>query len=336
MAGTARVLFVLMAALLVVSAGCVGLSGHSVPEELASLSGDPDNPYRSEELVVAVNTSDSERAFGPLVEEAVAYWEQNDERYLNYSVNFTLASNATGPALRIEFLSALERCGRIENAAGCAPRVTHPTQATSTVSIRVLDNLSAESTVRVLEHELGHALGLDHGDAPRGLMRTHAVLTTLPTPNATERAFAWNDSTLSVFVDYESASGERAAIREQVSHALSYYDRGAEGTVPKNVSFRLAKTPEQADVVVRFPEISPCGLGPGSCGSVFGADPDGDGALERYTRIEITLTGLDTNVVGWHVARWLAIGFGIETDSEYPPTLRETTSYEQRESNWWR
>lgn len=333
MVGPGRVFVVL---LLVVSTGCVGLSGQSLSERVSQYTGDPDNPYRDDELVVAVDTDESERTFTPHVRDALDFWERNDERYLNYSVNFTLASNATDPDVRVTFRPELDRCGRVKKAAGCAPQITHPAQTADTVDVQLLDNLSTNSTVRVLEHEFGHALGLGHNDAPRGLMRTHSVLTTLPATNATDRAFAWNDATLSVFVDTENAPGAPGAVREQVTQAIGYYDRGAEGSVPKNVSFEFVDDPRTADVVVRFADSARCGFGSGSCGSVSGVDPDGDGALERYTRVDILLTDLDTDAVGWHVARWLALGFGIEEESAYPQVLREKTSYEDRRSEWWR
>jgi hypothetical protein len=329
MAGTARVIVVIV---LIISAGCVGLTERSLPDELAGYAGDPDNPYGGENITVAVTATDSKRSFTPLVAEAVDYWETHDERYLNYSVNVTVAASASDPDIRVSFVSHIPRCGKVANAAGCAPEITAPSQTGDTVEIRALDNLSANSTVRVLEHEFGHALGLGHGDRPRDLMATYTTLTGLPQPNASERALAWNDSTFTVFVTEEVSAGER----EQINHALDYYDRGANGTVPENVSFRMVSTFESADIVIRPAERSLCGSERESCGSVFGSDTDGDGALETYTRLEITYDDIDTDAVGWHVARWLGLAFGIENGSGYPPALREGTGYDERRSEWWR
>jgi hypothetical protein len=326
------VLSVLVVATLVLSAGCIGLSERSLPDGLAGYAGDPDNPYGDRNITVAVTAADSGRSFAPLVADAADYWETRGERYLNYSVNVTFVANESDPDLRVSFVPRIARCGEVESAAGCAPEITSPSQTGETVEVRALDNLSANSTVRVLEHEFGHALGLGHGDPPRELMATHTTLTSLPKPNASERALAWNDSTLSVFVTDDVSAAER----EGIDHALDYYDRGAEGHVPKNVSFRVVSGFENADIVIRPTERSPCGPGAGSCGSVFGSDSDGDGALETYTRLEIVYSGLDADAVGWHVARWLALGFGIENESAYPPVLRETTGHDERRGDWWR
>ena len=339
MAGIARTLVVVYLVVLVgaVAVGWVG-GGGALPDELAGYTGDPDNPYPDDELTVAIDPGETDRAIDPLVREALSYWEEHDDRYLDFRVNFTLAPNATDPDLRVAFRSALTRCGEVETAAGCAPRITRPPQAAGTVDVRVLDDLSNESTVRVLEHELGHALGLSHDDPPTRLMRAHAVLTSLPEPNASARTLPWDDPTLTVFADLDAVpADERDAIDEQLRHALAYYDRGADGLAPENVTFRRVDSFENADVVVHFPDDPPCGADARSCGSVYGVDPDGDSALERYTRVDISLSGVDTNATAWHVARRLALGFGADAGNEsaYPPALRAATSDEKRRSDWW-
>lgn len=322
---------VLVVVCLVVSAGCVGFSGESLPQPIAGFTGDPDNPYSSENLTVAVEANATDRDVAPLVREALDYWEANDERSLNYTVNASVVPNASDPDIRISFVPTLSNCGDVSHAAGCSPKITNPTQTMDTVEIRALDNLSDDSTVHVVEHELGHAFGLGHDDEPQSVMAPRATLRALPQPNATDRALAWDDPTLSVYL-----VNTTPAAREGIRHALAYYDRGADGTVPENVSFEWTRNLSQADVVVRFAPESACGSQLRSCGSVFGTDSDGDGALERYERVDITLTDLDTDLVGWHVARWLGLGFGIENESDYPPALSVTTTHDQRTGEWWR
>ncbi|WP_010612502.1 M57 family metalloprotease [Halococcus hamelinensis] len=328
MSRAARVVVVVC---LIASTGCVGFSGDSLPRPVAGFAGDPDNPYPSENLTVAVEANATDRDFVPLVREALDRWEANDERYLNYTVNATVVPNATDPDIRVSFTPALSTCGDVDHAAGCAPMITNPTQTADTVGVSALDNLSDDSTVHVVEHELGHAFGLGHDDEPQSVMAPRTTLRALPQPNATDRALAWDDPTLAVYL-----VNATPATREQIRHALAYYDRGADGTVPENVSFQRTRNLTEADVVVRFAPSSACGSRRGSCGSVFGTDSDGDGALERYERVDITLTDLETDVVGWHVARWLGLGFGIEDESAYPPALAVTTPNDQRAGEWWR
>jgi hypothetical protein len=300
-------------------------------------TGDADNPYQQRELVVAVAApTNGSRAFAPLVREALSYWEASSERYAGYPIEYRLAPDAADPDVRVRFVDAVGECGTEDGAAGCAPVITEPGQFDPPVTVRVRGGFSDESTVGVLKHEFGHTLGLAHGDPPDDVMRPVSTLTTLPRTNATAKALPWDDSTLSVHVDLSAVpAGEREAARRQVDAALGYFADGAGGTVPENVSFVRTDDRAAADVTVRATDDSPCSTSSGSCGYLRGSDPDGDGARETYTRLEITVTDLDTAAVAWHVGRWLGTGFGVEGD-DYPEPLRESTSYAERRSEWWR
>jgi hypothetical protein len=329
---------VLLAALLVLS-GCTASLGQGDPgvdPSEATWTGDEDNPYRQEELVVAVTRPGNEsREFAPLVREALDYWEANSEQYAGYPIDYRLASNATDPDVQVRFVESVGECGTEDHAAGCAPIITEPGQFDPPVDVRIRTGFSDASTVQVLKHEFGHTLGLDHGDAPEDVMAASSTLTTPPQTNATEKALAWDDPTLSVYVDMsEMPADERDEARRQVSGALGYFADGANGTVPENVSFVRTDNRTAADITIRATAESQCGTSSGSCGYIEGTDPDGDGARETYTRLEITVTDLDTEAIGWHVGRWLGIGFGLEGE-EYPEPLRESASYEERRSDWW-
>ncbi|MFW5984273.1 MAG: hypothetical protein ACOCRA_03660 [Halobacteria archaeon] len=65
-----------------------------------------------------------------------------------------------------------------------------------------------------------------------------------------------------------------------------------------------------------------------------GVDADGDGALERYDELRISLADVDDDAIGWHVGYWFGYGFGFEDESEWPAPFRDA-DYEDRRSDWW-
>lgn len=293
------------------------------------------NPWGDDPIVVGIQSPDTERDYTETVERATAYWESNAAQYAGYDVEYRVDPTAASPDIVVNFVDAVPACGDARDAVGCAPFVTDSRQIVRPEQVYVQTGLSTESTVLVLKHEFGHTLGLRHTDEPTDVMQAESVLYTQPTPNATERAFPWADPNFTVYVDYANVSeAERSETRQQIQHALTYYENGADGSVPSNLTFRFVDSPEAADVTVRFSETSPCGQGTGSCFRTFGPDSDGDGAIEQYTALRITLVDLDTRAVGWHVGNWLAYGLGMEQASEKPEPFRDA-DYRERRSEWW-
>lgn len=335
-----RTLFV--AGLLVLS-GCAAAPGvdeptaDSAPDDRAMSpeDGDRANPWGESTLTVAINnTANDSRDFRPHVEHALDYWSNVSEEHLGFSVEYDLEPNASDPDLVIRFVEQIGECANVTQPAGCAPFLTEPGHVSRPVTMAVVGSYSNESTRLIVKHELGHTLGLNHSDEPQDVMAPTSQLDTLPQPNATERELPWDDSNFTVYLDAESAD-DSEAVREQVRSAFDYYADGANGTVPENVTYEFVENRTDADVVVNVTDDLPCrDTRTGSCGRVHGNDPDGDGALERYDELRISLSAIDADAVGWHVGYWFGYGFGFEDESEWPDAFRNAT-YEDRRGEWW-
>lgn len=337
----------LVAALLV--AGCSGASAplseptetteetpvvtHQGTETPMTTATDRPNPWNETTLTVAVDASTTgDREVDYLIRHATAYWSKQSEAFAGYFVTFEVKPNAENPDIVVAFKEDPGECGHVDDPAGCAPFINSSAVIDRPVRVTIEAGLADESTEHVLKHEFGHLLGIEHGDPPRDVMDADTTLHTVPKPNATQRIFPWPDRQFTVYTDLGSAP-DTAAAEGQVDHALDYFAEGAV-SAPTNLSFERVDSPEQADVVVRYRDAKACNKEIRSCFVTTGTDPDGDGAIEQYRTVTITLYGVDTAAIGWHVGNWLAYVFGAEAKAQRPPPFRDA-SYEERRSEWW-
>lgn len=354
-------------ALLVVLAGCAGVVQEETPTptttsavetttsateataattevgettEGTTTEAPPENPWRSETVTVAVrNGVNQSRDVTPLVDETLAYWNEHADEYGDYSVEFVSTPNARGADVTVELVPRISECGDhdAESTVGCAALLESGTVADRPERVAVVAGYTNDSTREILRHEFGHLLGIEHGEEPMPTMKALSKHTYLSQPDATSRTLPWRSSDLSVYVDGRNwTTLERRHAREQVEHALQYYEDGAEGHVPANVTFELTENESAANVVISWPDSLPCtsrGDHSGSCGNIWGYSTDADEALEYYSTLSIRLGRVDHEAIGWHVGYWLASGFGL-TDDELPPPWVDP-DYETSHGEWW-
>lgn len=290
-------------------------------------------PWGTGPVVVAVNDSAAgNRSVVPLVEAAVDYWNRNSLQYGEYGAQFRVVPNASEPDVVVRFREVVP-CQGETGWLGCAPVYNATSDAAAPSYVDVRTGYTNDSTTQTLKHEFGHLLGLTHGDDPSPLMNASHDAVRLPAPNVSQRSNPWPDDTVTVYVDYGDEPGDRReTIAAQVDRTLDYYEGGADGHVPANVTFVRVETASEADVVVSFPADPTCRNGAGSCGRTFGRDVDADGRLEHYTKSQIEISGVQPDAVGWHLGYWLGSALGATDRSELPPPFR---SDDNRQGAWW-
>lgn len=284
------------------------------------------NPWGTRTIVV--NATDGQGdvpAIRPLVERTLRYWERNDGRYADYTVNFTYRPAAPTAAVTIRYVENTSQCGRhgLGRPLGCAPQLEADTGPPRPVMVTVRADQPDTATLLTLKHEFGHVLGIDHGEAPMPLMARS---------NLHAKAAPWDRQAIGVtVVEAQGGDPPSGGIR-QVEHALSYYDSGADGfTNPDDVGFRGVDQRSAANVVVVLATGTPHNRDPYSTMQTVNGSVDGT----VYRRATITLYGVDSAAIGWHVGYWLGYLLGASDRSALPPAFRED-EFDHRRSRWWR
>lgn len=288
-----------------------------------------------------VDAPHDERNYTAMVVEALAYWEGNAGLYdTAYDPEYRITESLDDAHVNVVFPHNVSNCGYEPDTTilGCAPRAQSISPGGPAV-VEVARGYTAESIRSTLIHELGHTLGLVHGEGPNEYMNATFVATALPQQNATERANPWKKSELTVHLEIGPGydRGEVEEIRSQLNHSLAYFERGADGTLDANYSFTYTDDADAADVHVRVIEQrNICReINDGSCVlGAYGRDVDADERLEYYTSTTIGVEDVDTDAVGWYTSYWLAYYLGLSERHELPDALR-TRDRGDRRSEWW-
>jgi len=304
----------------------------AVPRQVSSL---PENPWGVETVTVGIETAEpgvNESDYRSAVAESVDYWNERAHRYGEYDAAFELDADAERPDVVVRFTSTV-RCQGEPGWIGCAPLLDATSVAEPPTTVLINSEYDDATVERTVKHEFGHLLGIRHGEAPMPLMEANADAGVNVDSSTLSGANPWREDIVEVYVATDELSEERAvAVRRQVDAAVAYYDAGAEGTVPENVTFRRTDSRSDAEVVVLFQDDPWCREGSGSCARVNGVDADQDGTVEYYSGSTIVLSNVGTDAVGWHVGYWLGEAMGASSREELSPVFQ---SGENRTGDWW-
>jgi len=292
-----------------------------------------DNPWGREVVPVRSNDSaDDGRNTTALTLRTIRYWNANIERYTDFEYRFRLAEDPSDARVEVQFVSSIESCGDEHgNVTGCASHLTEGTRAEDLEIVEVESRSSNSAVLSTTRHEFGHLVGLDHSDEPLDLMGQEYDGDIR---DVVDRPFPWYDDTLHVGVEPAAIEGDPAVVREQVRHAVEYYDAGAEGTVPENVSVVVTDQPEFAEVIVTNDSARGCTKVDGSQALTSARNLDTDSPYELYTRMVVCIGPVGEDAVGWHTGYWLGTAFGLQ-DGERAAIFR-SDDYEEVHSDWWR
>lgn len=296
-------------------------------------------PTKSEVVVNLSVETESTRAWAPLIEASLDYWDAAETGYGNYTENFVFRPDAERADVTVSIVEDISACGyEIGSLVGCANYYGRDVLAEPVTDIRIEAGYTNETTVDIIKHEFGHVYGRNHGQEPTDVMSERIVnATLLPKLDAGNRTNPYRENPIEVFVDYDSFDHPRDEIRFQVGKAVSYYDVGSSPHVSDALEVTLTRNRSAAEIVVDEGQITFCegGSGAGSCGIAYGSNEDSDPNFEYYSFQNITIQGLDTPTIGWHVGYWMAFTVGGATSPDELPAPFRNADYEKR-TNWWR
>jgi len=297
----------------------------------------PQNPWHADPVIVTINASTSDRDFAPMVRRSLDYWNANADNYTVFDVEFVLRPNAGDPDIELRFVDAIPECAGYDpgNTLGCSPLYTRPGQAASTSVIEIRTDHTDNSTVQTISHELGHALGIRHGEPPMPLMASvNDRAELLPVTNATDRPLPFRNHSLSVYVTHDRGIADDTVERE-LAPVLAYYEAGADGWLATTPTITRAANRSDTDIVLRITTSPECGFVDGGVciDSVLGEQLDSDPAYEYYSKTTVVVANVESDHLAWFIGYGFGFALGAADGTDLPPPLLDQ---ENKYEDWWK
>lgn len=269
-------------------------------------SVDPDNPYGKEVLKLYVNQSITDRNMMPVVRDAIAYWGKNSEKYAGYNVSYQLVDSREEADVLLEF-GNVGTCGSSVHEDGyydgCADFVED--DAPPLVRAEIQHNLSNPVARETIKHELGHTLGLEHGDEPLDIMSAYDSRL--------------NSDPMNVYLRAEDGNVP-SSFKREIRQALNYYSDHEDLNESEELNWQFVDSAEGAHVIITYDTYGDCGYDNGGI-----CTRDG----EYAGQMDLRLANLESEIVAWYVGWWFSFAYF----EERPEGLTNETTYEERE-NW--
>jgi hypothetical protein len=299
----------------------VGTGGTGGPQLSAGDSDPAENPWGSDTITVAVvDETQFERDWQPLVYDAISYWNDNMSA-IGYEGRFVYTPG-TDADLVIRVVDDIDDCANANDPLGCAPVYTEVGEAVNgdwddEKDIVIVGNLKGGVSADLIKHELGHTLGVGHADYRQwNVMRPRFATPRYDMPNASEIPNPWESQTVTVY--YNTTTDELGDRHQRrLETARKYYNMGASGFLPSNISLIRTRDADAADIEIRMVNTVDEGI---SRWQYRGFDPDDDDAFEEYdSGIVYIEQSASPRLIIWHAGNGFGRLFGVSNATELPP-----------------